>query len=136
MSIIKALQQYIKQYGQIDFTAIHDLDESRNSYAMYPTSGGDIRVDVCGMKTYSRDYIFLAKRLDVVAQEHPDYDFIEGFCDWLEEKTDNNQYPNLGNGIAIESITVKDIALLNTADGFDKGTYRVQINLTYKKGEI
>lgn len=136
MSIIKALQQYIKQYGQLDFTVIHDLADTRNPYAMYPTSAGDIKVDVCGIKTYSRDYIFLGKRSDVSAQEQLDYDFIEGFCDWLEERADNGQYPNLGSGIAVESMTVKDIALLNTADGFEKGTYKVQINLTYKKGEI
>lgn len=136
MSVIKALQEYIQQYPEIEILNLDRVNEDANSYALYPAGNGKIKTDVCGNKTYQRSYIFLAKKAASEEFERQgNYNFLEGFCDWIEERTDKRDYPYLGENTNVESLEVSNIMLMDISEAWSTAVYQIQIKLTYEKGE-
>ena len=135
MSVIKALQEYIQQYKGMEMLVLTDrTEEDRNSFAIYPSGNSKMKSDILGNRTYQKSYIFLAKMATGEEFERSgNYDFLEGFCDWIEENSDNNIYPELGDGYTVESLEVSNIMLMDISAGWDLGTYQIQINLQYTK---
>ena len=135
MSVIKALQEYIQQYKGMEMLVLTDrTEEDRNCFAIYPSGNSKMKSDILGNRTYQKSYIFLAKMATGEEFERSgNYDFLEGFCDWIEENSDNNIYPELGDGYTVESLEVSNIMLMDISAGWDLGTYQIQINLQYTK---
>ena len=135
MSVIKALQTYIQQYKDMEMLVLTDrVDEQRNSFAIYPSGNSKVKSDILGNKTYHKSYIFLAKMATGEEFERSgNYDFLEGFCDWIENNTENGIFPDLGEKYTVESLEVSNIMLMDISAGWDLGTYQIQINLQYTK---
>ncbi len=139
MSVIKALKDYIQKYDGMDIVVLTDRTDDRvNSYALFPSGGGKSAEDVLGNRRYIKNYVFLAKRAVTEEFERQEnYDFLEGFCDWVEANSSKGIYPVLDEGMTVEDISVANIMLMDLSDGWDIGTYQIQINLTYVKyGEM
>ena len=134
MSITQALIEYIKKFPDIEIVELERVGENNNSYAIYPVGNGLVSKDVLGNKKYKRNFIFLAKRpVSEQSEIAENYDFLEDFCDWVEENNDNYIYPDFGNNITVDSLDLSNIMLMNVSDGWDLGTYQIQINLIYTK---
>jgi hypothetical protein len=153
MSILKALQDYLLQYdqmqmqivessqpvgGEIQYRIIGTIqtdqtEENSSSYALSPTGNGKTSKDILGNRTYQNSYVFYAKESasnEIDRQEN--HDFLEDFSDWLEERNDGADFPTLPTGYSVEEIQVSNAMLFDLyEDGI--GLYQIQIQLIFQK---
>lgn len=152
MSILNSLQDYIAEYSKMDFKRVQvsegddgpvyrvlddiatDLvGESPQSYALSPSGNNKTSADILGNKTYQNNYTFYAKEH---AQNEVDrldtHDFLEGFSEWLEDRSDSGDLPALPAPYAAQRLEMSNGMLFDIyEDG--AGLYQVQIQLTLKK---
>lgn len=132
MSIIKALQRYLAEYEGIDLV-LTDMTHGSGSYALAPSTGGALRRDVLGNKSYLNSYQFLMKDTGRNEVDREDsYVFLESFCEWLEERVEAGVLPVLEKPYRSVFLEVSNISLWSVEEGGD-ATYQVQIQLTYEK---
>lgn len=138
MSIIKALQDWLGTYPGMHLEPLNnvltDLTKAvPSSYALAPSGNGKSQTDIAGNRTYRNNYTFYATESVTDEVDRAEiHDFLEGFCDWLEEKADADEFPKLPGKYAVEEIEVSNILLYDvTDDGL--GTYQVQIAITMTK---
>ncbi len=141
MSIIRALQDYLKTYDGMDMRPISEVltDQTRenaSSYALAPSGNGRTVVDIIGNVTFENNYVFYAK--EAAADEidrRENYDFLEDLSDWLEEQNDEGNLPELPGRYEAENLEVSNILLFDI-DEDGTGLYQVQLKLTMikKKG--
>lgn len=133
MSIIKALQDYLQGYEELDLVLTDVTKKDASSYAIMQSASGTISKDVLGNVTYQNSYIFLAKEhsLDEVDRQE-NYDFLESFCTWLEEQSENEIFPVLPTPYCATGIEVNNVMLMDVNDS-GAGTYQVQIQLIFEK---
>lgn len=133
MSIISCLQSYLAEYPGMALQPITtDLTGATAGCSLAPAGNGKTTVDILGNRTYRNNYVFYAKEtvLDE-ADRRENYDFLEEFSDWLEERADAGDFPLLP-GCSVEGIEVSNI-LLYDVDEHGTGTYQVQIQLMITK---
>jgi hypothetical protein len=132
MSIINALREYLSEYDGLEMV-LTDMTRGPGSYAITQSAGGTVKRDILGNKTYQNSYIFLAKEHggDEV-DRRGNYDFLESFCDWLEERNDHGDLPKLSPPYTPASVEVSNVLLMDTEEG-GEATYQVQIQFVYRK---
>lgn len=138
MSLIKSLQNYLQEFSGMEIRPINEVltdrpDEMPSSYALAPTGNGRISKDILGNRTYQNSYVFYAKEHtanEIDRQEN--YDFLECFSDWLEERSEKGDFPTLPSKYAVHEIEVSNAMLF---DLYEDGTglYQVQIQLIFSK---
>jgi len=137
MSIIKSLQDYLETFDGMDMqplTVKTDMaDESVSSYSIAPSGNGKINTDILGNTTYQNNYVFYAREAvsdEIDRQEN--YDFLEGFSEWLEEQNSEGNLPALPGRYKAEELRVANIMLFDVnEDG--TGLYQVQLQLEFRK---
>lgn len=135
MSIIKALQDYLESYDGMKLVVLTDrVGENSDSYALFPTGNSKITEDILGNRTYQNSYIFQAKRnASEEFERSENYDLLEAFTVWLEDNLDRGVKPQLGDHIKNFTMAVSNILLMDVDEGFETGTYQIQITVTYTK---
>ncbi len=141
MSIIKALQDYLKTFDGMEIRPIPEVLTDRtgrhsSSYALAPSGNGKTTTDIIGNKTFENNYVFYAKEAasnEVDRQEN--YDFLESLSDWLDDQNDEGILPALPGRYQADSIEVANAMLFDVGEN-GTGLYQVQIKLkiTKKKG--
>ncbi len=137
MSIIKSLQDYLETFDGMDMqplTVKTDMaDEKVSSYSVAPSGNGKINTDILGNITYQNNYVFYAREAaadEIDRQEN--YDFLEGFSEWLEEQAAEGNLPELPGKYKAEELRVSNIMLFDVnEDG--TGLYQVQLQLEFRK---
>ncbi len=138
MSIIKTLQDYLTGYDGMSMRPLSEIltdrpDEQPSSYALAPTGNNKLVTDIIGNRTYQHSYVFYAKEAaadEVDRQEN--YDFLEDFTGWLEEKNAAGDLPVLPGKYQAESLEVSNAMLMDLyEDG--AGLYQVQIQFIFTK---
>ncbi len=138
MSLLKALQDYLCEYNNMDMRPVSEVltdqtGEYPSSYALAPSGNGKISKDILGNRTYQNNYVFYAKENSADEIDRQDnHDFLEDFCDWLEERNDNQDFPTLPQKYEVGKIQVSNAMLF---DLYEDGTglYQIQIQLIFKK---
>ncbi len=138
MSVINSLRTFLAGYEGMELTAPIFTDqltgERTVGYALAPAGNAKTQTDILGNKTYQRNYVFYAKAATGDEVDRQDnQDFVESFTDWLEAQDDAGNYPVLGGGKEIESVTVSNGLLFDVEEDGRVGTYQVQIQLIYTK---
>ena len=132
MSIIGTLRNYLSEYQGVDLV-LTDMTRGNGSYALSQSASGALKLDILGNVTYQNSYIFLMKEsAQAEADRQDNYDFLEGFCEWLEERTENKDLPALAAPYRSVSIEVSNVSLMEVDDNGD-ATYQVQIQFVYQK---
>jgi len=138
MSIIKALQDYLITYDNMELRSIQRMmtDTTLNtpsSYAVAPAGNSKVITDIAGNRTYQNNYIFYAKETAADEVDRQDnYDFLEDFSDWIEEQNDQGVFPTLPENYEVEEINVSNILLFDIEDD-GTGLYQVQIQMIFTK---
>lgn len=138
MSILKALQDYLCEYDNMDMRPVSEIltDQTReypSSYALAPSGNGKVSKDILGNRTYQNNYVFYAKENSADEIDRQDnHDFLENFCDWLEERNENQDFPTLPQNYEVGEIQVSNAMLF---DLYEDGTglYQIQIQLNFRK---
>lgn len=137
MSIIKSLQDYLETFDGMDIQPLtiktDFADEKASSYSVAPSGNGKISTDILGNTTYQNNYVFYAREAvsdEIDRQEN--YDFLEGFSEWLEEQNAEGKLPELPGKYKAEELRVSNIMLFDVnEDG--TGLYQVQLQLEFVK---
>lgn len=133
MSIINTLREYLSEYEDLDMVLTDVTRKDAGSYAIAQSAGGSIRRDILGNVTYQNSYIFMAKEHGVDEVDRQDnYDFLEGFCQWLEERNESRDLPQLPSPYAPVSLEVSNVMLMGAEEG-GEAIYQVQIQFIYQK---
>lgn len=132
MSIIGALRSYLAEYEGIDLL-LTDVTMGAGSYALSPSANGILKRDILGNVTYQNSYIFTAKEHGGDEVDRQDnYDFLEGFCQWLEGRNERRDLPQLPSPYLPVSLEVSNVMLMGAEEGGD-AIYQVQIQFIYQK---
>ena len=132
MSIIGALRSYLAEYEGIDLL-LTDVTMGAGSYALSPSANGVLKRDILGNVTYQNSYIFTAKEHGGDEVDRQDnYDFLEGFCQWLEGRNERRDLPELPSPYTPVSLEVSNVMLMSAEEGGD-AIYQVQIQFIYQK---
>ena len=132
MSIIGALRSYLAEYEGIDLL-LTDVTMGAGSYALSPSANGILKRDILGNVTYQNSYIFTAKEHGGDEVDRQDnYDFLEGFCQWLEGRNERRALPQLPSPYLPVSLEVSNVMLMGAEEGGD-AIYQVQIQFIYQK---
>lgn len=132
MSIIGALRSYLAEYEGIDLL-LTDVTMGAGSYALSPSANGVLKRDILGNVTYQNSYIFTAKEHGGDEVDRQDnYDFLEGFCQWLEGRNERRDLPQLPSPYLPVSLEVSNVMLMGAEEGGD-AIYQVQIQFIYQK---
>ena len=132
MSIIGALRSYLAEYEGIDLL-LTDFTMGAGSYALSPSANGILKRDILGNVTYQNSYIFTAKEHGGDEVDRQDnYDFLEGFCQWLEGRNERRDLPQLPSPYMPVSLEVSNVMLMGAEEGGD-AIYQVQIQFIYQK---
>lgn len=136
MSTIGALQKYLAEYEAVDLV-LTDMTRGTGSYALSQSASGAFKRDVVGSVTYQNSYIFMMKEHGKDEVDRQDnYDFLEEFCEWLEERADRGDLPALKAPYRPVFIEVSNVMLMDLDNNGD-ATYQVQIQFIYqKKNEV
>lgn len=108
-------------------------EENPSSYALAPSGNGKTSKDVLGNRTFQNSYMFYAKESASNEVDRQDnHDFLEEFSDWLEERSDNQDFPVLPSDYEVQEIQVSNAMLM---DLYEDGTglYQIQIQLIFSK---
>lgn len=137
MSVVKVLQDYLAGYRGMELRPISevltDMTESASSYALAPSGNGKVTEDILGNKTYENNYQFFAREAAANETDRQEtYDFLEDFCDWLEEQNEEDHLPQLPGRYLAEELTVTNLMLFDI-DEDGTGTYQVQLKLIFTK---
>lgn len=132
MSIIGALRSYLAEYEGIDLL-LTDVTMGAGSYALSPSANGILKRDILGNVTHQNSYIFTAKEHGGDEVDRQDnYDFLEGFCQWLEGRNERRDLPQLPSPYLPVSLEVSNVMLMGAEEGGD-AIYQVQIQFIYQK---
>lgn len=132
MSIIGALRSYLAEYEGIDLL-LTDVTMGAGSYALSPSANGILKRDILGNATYQNSYIFTAKERGGDEVDRQDnYDFLEGFCQWLEGRNERRDLPQLPSPYLPVSLEVSNVMLMGAEEG-GEAIYQVQIQFIYQK---
>lgn len=132
MSIIGALRSYLAEYEGIDLL-LTDVTMGAGSYALSPSANGILKRDILGNVTYQNSYIFTAKEHGGDEVDRQDnYDFLEGFCQWLEGRNERRDLPQLPSPYLPVSLEVSNVMLMDIEEG-GAATYQVQIQFEFEK---
>jgi len=137
MSILKSLQTYLTQYDGMEIRPISqvltDTVDTVGDYALAPTGNSVARRDILGNKTFTNNYVFYAKESAThEADRAENYDFLEGFSEWLDDQNEANNLPALpGQYEAVELSAAN--AMLFDIDEDGAGIYQIQIQLEIRK---
>lgn len=133
MSIINTLREYLSEYEGLDMVLTDVTRKDAGSYAIAQSAGGSIRRDILGNVTYQNSYIFIAKEHGGDEVDRQDnYDFLEGFCQWLEERNERRDLPQLPSPYMPVSLEVSNVMLMGAEEG-GEAIYQVQIQFIYQK---
>ena len=134
MSILKTLQDYLVEYPNMVIQPLTDTtEEDLSSYALAPSGHGKTSKDVLGNRTFQNSYMFYAKESASNEVDRQDnHDFLEDFSDWLEERSDNQDFPALPSSYEVQEMQVSNAMLM---DLYEDGTglYQIQIQLIFNK---
>jgi len=132
VSIIGALRSYLAEYEGIDLL-LTDVTMGAGSYALSPSANGILKRDILGNVTYQNSYIFTAKEHGGDEVDRQDnYDFLEGFCQWLEGRNERRDLPQLPSPYLPVSLEVSNVMLMDIEEG-GAATYQVQIQFEFEK---
>lgn len=133
MSIIKILQTYLGEFDGLDLVLTDITHKDASSYAVTQSAYGQVTRDILGNVTYQNGYIFIAKeRVGDEVDRQDNYDFLESFCAWLEERSEQDDLPALPKPYKATGIDVENVMLMDVEDS-GLGVYQVQIQLTFEK---
>lgn len=132
MSIIGTLQKYLSEYKPVNLV-MTDMTRGTGSYALSQSASGAIKRDIMGGVTYQNSYIFLMEEHGKDEVDRKDnYDFLEGFCAWLEGRVETGDLPALATPYQAVSLEVSNIALMDIGEG-GEAIYQAQIQFVYRK---
>lgn len=138
MSILSALQDYLKAFDGMELRPISELLTDRpeavpSSYAVAPAGGGQTAQDVTGRRYYQNSYVFYALECaGAEADRAENWDFLETLSEWLESRDAEQDYPVLPEPYQVEGIEVDNAMLFDLSED-GSGTYKVQIQLKFYK---
>ncbi|MFH0957104.1 MAG: hypothetical protein V1897_00215 [Pseudomonadota bacterium] len=138
MSILGAVQTYIKTYGSLATSPvlIDFLGEKPDQYAIVSLPGNKIVEHYLDGGSV-REFPFALQAMFSTADEEARLDnlgFFEAFADWLESQTLAGVLPtSLGTGRTAEKIEALGQAFLYEQGVSGRGIYSVQAKLTYSQ---
>lgn len=137
MSVISAMQDFLKTCPDISLVHIDTTDEKPSNCAVALAGNSKIGEDLAGNKTYQYNFVFYVREYAGSDIERlANYDFLQAFSDWIEDQNDNENFPVLPSGCEAEEMSVANMLLFDVdADG-STGLYQVQLNLIYTKGRM
>lgn len=137
MSLMKSLQEFLRTYDGMELRPIQEIQTGivgeLGSMAIAPAGRGKCVKDISGNRKFENNYVFYAKENVRDEIDRADMnDFLEDFSEWLEEQSDNGNFPDLKSGYEAISMTTSGGMLYDiTEDG--AGVYMIQIQMVIRR---
>lgn len=136
MSLISALKDYLEDYSELEEGApvwVNFLGVQPVEYAIVPLAGTRIVSEDLAGNT-ERQFPFAFQSVESTADELERLGttgFYEAFADWLETQTDDEAFPDLGEGKTATKIEALGQGYLYQQGDSQTGVYQIQCLLSY-----
>lgn len=136
MTIIAAIQTYLKTYTELDDNApvwVDALGKVATEYAISPLPGTRIVEEYLNGASL-REFPFSFSSSESTADELErvaNVGFYEAFAQWLDEQSDAGNLPTLDAGMTAEKIESTGWGYLYQEGESGTGIYQIQCKLTY-----
>ncbi len=136
MSIISAIQSYIKNCTELEYGApvwINYLGNEPIEYSIVPIPGSRV-VETYLDGSSLRVYPFAFQSVESTADDLERLEaqgFYEAFADWLEEQSELGELPELGSGRISEKMEAVNWGYLFQSGESATGIYQIQCQLQY-----
>jgi len=145
MTLLESVKAYMTSYPNLtDLTSrpvmnVDKIDEKTVNYSISPVPISPVLKEyINGDKQKAYQFLFLLRGSTDVLQEYiENHSFYEKLSDWLEEQTENENFPTLSFDKTPEKIEALNIAYLSATDeSGESAVYQITCQLTYRqKGE-
>lgn len=138
MSMISAIQTYVKTYGSLAANApvwVDYIGKEPTQYAISPLPGARI-VETFLDESTTREYPFAFELVGFTADDATRLEnlgFFEAFAKWLETQSKAGTLPTLDAGMTPEKIEALGWGYLLDAGESGTGVYQIQCKLTYEQ---
>lgn len=138
MTILSAIQTYIKTYGSLASNApvlIDFLGSEPVHYSIVPLPGARI-VESYIDGSSLREFPFAFQSMESAADDAErlaNNEFYEAFADWLESQTEEGILPELGGNRTAERIEAVDAGFLFEQGESGTGVYQITCRLEYRQ---
>lgn len=138
MSLISAVQEYIKTYSALTANApvwIDYIGKEPTQYAISPLPGARI-IETFLDNSTTREFPFAFEMVELTADDATRLDnigFFESFAEWLETQTKAETLPTLATGKTPEKIEALGWGYLLDEGESGTGVYQIQCKLTYSQ---
>lgn len=138
MSIIEAIQTYLKSYSNLESGApvwVDYLGSSPVEYSIQPLPGSIVLESYINGSSL-RSYAFAFQSMESTADDLErlgTQGFYEEFAEWLEQQTENEDLPTLDSGKTALSIEATGWGYLYQQGESATGVYQIQCRLEYKQ---
>ena len=138
MSMISAIQTYVKTYGSLAANApvwVDYIGKEPTQYAISPLPGARI-VETFLDGSTTREFPFAFELVEFTANDATRLEnlgFFEAFADWLETQNDAGTFPTLATGKTPEKIEALGWGYLLDEGESGTGVYQIQCKLTYSQ---
>lgn len=138
MSLIASVRTYLLTYDGLDDDApmlVDALGKTPTQYALVPLPGAQILETYLNEATL-RQFPFALQSMEYTADDDTraaNYEFYEGFSEWIESQNKAGSLPALDAGKTTESIHVLGQPILFEFGESGTGIYQIQCRLIYRQ---
>jgi hypothetical protein len=138
MTVISAIQDYIKGYTELDKDApvwVNYLSDSPVEYSIVPIPGEQIIAEYVTGKT-SREFPFALQSMESTADEVARLEslgFYEEFAEWLRSQSEAGYFPEMDEGQSPFKIYATGWGMLFEQGQSQTGIYQIQCKLEYEQ---
>jgi hypothetical protein len=136
VSLIAAVKTYLLTYSGLEENAaflVDVLGSTPTQYALVPFPGNPILETYINGATL-RQFAFALQSQEFTVDESvriANYEFYEGFAEWIESQNAAEVFPTLGTGKTPESIETLGQPILFEFGESGTGIYQIQCRLVY-----
>lgn len=133
-TLLESVRSFVQTCPFLEDIDLHidQTDPEPVNYSIQTSGLIKLSEDVCGNQKWQYNALLQSREYtaDDLARLNAS-GFTENFIFWTEEQNRNKNYPELGEGLAAESISADNGLLLALDDDGDRGIYQVQLHLIF-----
>lgn len=132
------INQWLQTYEPFNEFAIHseELTEEVGNLALQRTGWEALPLKYITDKGWRRQYqylLLLKKESEIDEQRYDNFDLLDDFSNWFEDKNKTKSFPILGNNMEVENVSCSNsLVMLKNEDG-SISDYGLQIYFNIRK---
>lgn len=137
MSVISGVREFVQtcpSIGLLKSICIDSTEDDPTSYGISPAGDRLVSAYIDGSQKRQYSFAVYVRRATLADVERLDNaEFVEGFCDWVDQCVREKNFPSLGDRITVTGMETANGFLFDLDEDGMSGLYQIQCQLYYTK---